>query len=432
MSNGFLLRRFLLAALAAGLLASCGRQPAPTPTSAATAVPTVPLRSTSGAAKASGHVVPAQKAELGFTTAGRVQTTAASVGDQVEAGALLVALDAAAAETAVVQAESALVQAQARLDGLRAGARPQEIAAARAQLEAAQSRLAQLTAGARPEDITAARAELAAAQAAQQRLFSGPRDEERITAQAALANAEAALQQAQAAYDRVAGRNDVGMLPESLRLQQATNNVAAARASYDALFAKPDAAAVAAARAQVQQAQAALDRLLTPATSGQISEAEAQVHSAQAQFDLLVAGARAEEVTAAEATVVAATAALKLAKSNLANTELRAPFAGTVTALQVSASEMVLPGQAMLTLADLSHLQVETTDLSERDVARLAVGQSVTVFVEALNADIPGRVLRIAPQANVVAGDVVYTVGIELDKQPSGLRWGMSADVEIE
>ncbi len=432
MSNGLVLRRFWPIALAICLLAACSRQPTPTPAPAATAVPTVPLRSTTGTAKASGHVVPAQKAELGFTTAGRVQTTAVDVGDQVEAGALLVALDAVAAETAVVQAESALVQAQARLDELRSGARPQEIAAARAQIEAAQARLTQITTSARPEEIAAARAEMAAAQAAQQRLSSGPREEERIAAQAALANAEAALQQAQAAYDRVAGRNDVGMLPESLRLQQATNNLAAARAGYDALFAKPDAAAIAAARAQVQQAQAALGRLLAPAMPGQISEAQAQVHSAQAQFDLLTAGARAEEVTAAEATVAAATAALKLARSNLANTELRAPFAGTVTALQVGPSELVLPGQTVLTLADLSHLQVETTDLSERDVARLAAGQSVTVFIEALNAEIRGRALRIAPQATVVAGDVVYTVSIELDEQPPGLRWGMSADVEID
>jgi multidrug resistance efflux pump len=93
---------------------------------------------------------------------------------------------------------------------------------------------------------------------------------------------------------------------------------------------------------------------------------------------------------------------------------------------------MLLPGQATVTLADLSQLRVETTDLSERDVARVAVGQPVNVFVDALGVNIPGRVARIAPEATVVAGDPVYAVIIDLDSQPPGLHWGMSAEAQIQ
>ncbi|MCB9154278.1 MAG: hypothetical protein H6649_09530 [Caldilineae bacterium] len=57
-------------------------------------------------------------------------------------------------------------------------------------------------------------------------------------------------------------------------------------------------------------------------------------------------------------------------------------------------------------------------------MARVAVGQPVNVYVEALNTDITGTVLRIASQANTVGGDVVYTVVVTLDEQPAGLRWG--------
>ena len=91
-----------------------------------------------------------------------------------------------------------------------------------------------------------------------------------------------------------------------------------------------------------------------------------------------------------------------------------------------------MPGQVVLTLADLSHLQVQTTDLSERDVTRVSVGQQATVYVEALDVEIGGQVVDIAPQANTVGGDVVYAVTIELDEQPPGLRWGMSVEVEIK
>ncbi len=413
------------------LLAGCAQTPTPGVTPAATAIPAIPLQpAADGPVKASGYVVPARQAELGFTTAGRVASVAVAVGDLVNAGAPLVILDSAAAEAAVLQAQAARARATAQLEALRAGARPQEVAAAQARLEAAQARLTQLTEGARPEEIAAARAALAAAQAAQQRLFSGPTEQERIAAEAARANAEAALQQAQAAYDRVAGSPDIGARPESRLLQEATNNYTAARARYDALFAAPDAAASAAARAQVQQAQAALDKLLSRATAGQIAEAEAQVHSAQAEIDLLTAGAREQEIAAAEAAVTEATAALTLAEASLANLTLGAPFTGTVTDLKIGPGELALPGATVLTFADLDELQVETTDLSERDVARVSVGQPVKVLIPPLNTEINGRVLRIAPQATTIAGDVVYTIVMSLDEQPPDLRWGMSAEIE--
>jgi hypothetical protein len=85
----------------------------------------------------------------------------------------------------------------------------------------------------------------------------------------------------------------------------------------------------------------------------------------------------------------------------------------------------------VLALTDLLHLQVETTDLSERDVARVVLGQEALVYVEALGEEIEGRVVGIAPQATVIGGDVVYTVYVVLGEQPSGLRWGMSTEVEI-
>jgi multidrug resistance efflux pump len=102
-----------------------------------------------------------------------------------------------------------------------------------------------------------------------------------------------------------------------------------------------------------------------------------------------------------------------------------------VTTLGTGPGETVLPGQVVLVLADLRGLQVKTTDLSERDVADVAAGQSANLFVEALGTEVMGRVAQIAPQATTVGGDVVYEVLIVLDEQPAGLRWGMSVEVEI-
>lgn len=189
----------------------------------------------------------------------------------------------------------------------------------------------------------------------------------------------------------------------------------------------------------MQQAQAALERLQHPATASQIAGAEAQVQQAQAELDLLEAAPRTETVAAAAAAVAEAEVTLQRSEADLAALQLHAPFTGTVTAINVNPGEIAQSGQAVLTLADLSRLQVETIDLSERDVVRVAVGQPATVFVKPLNEELPGRVARIAPQATVIGGDVVYTVVVELEGQApeqngvntNPLRWGMSVDVEI-
>ena len=82
-------------------------------------------------------------------------------------------------------------------------------------------------------------------------------------------------------------------------------------------------------------------------------------------------------------------------------------------------------------MGDLSKYQIETTDLSERDVPDVKIGQTASVFVEALGNTFEGRVVDVARISSEIGGDVVYKVTIELDEQPAGLLWGMSADVEI-
>ncbi|MEJ2207963.1 MAG: HlyD family efflux transporter periplasmic adaptor subunit, partial [Anaerolineae bacterium] len=321
---------------------------------------------------------------------------------------------------------------KAQYDAMAAGPRAQEIAAAQAGLDAAQAGLARLEDGARPEEIAAAEAALAAARASLQRLYEGPGEETRIAAEAELANAQAALRQAQAAYDPVAERPDVAMLPQSLQLEQATNAYEAAKAQYDAMFADPDADLVAGAQAQIKQAQANLERLRKPATASEIAEAEAMVRQAQARLELLQAGSRAEELAAAAAAVDQARAGLELAQASLADTELRAPFAGTVALLAVRSGEQVVAGAPVAQLADLAAWQVETDDLTELDVVGIEAGDGVEVTVDAIpGLSLPGTVVRVKPLGVEKLGDVTYTVVVALDRQDARLRWNMTAVVSI-
>lgn len=219
-------------------------------------------------------------------------------------------------------------------------------------------------------------------------------------------------------------------------LAQAQAGLAGAQAALAELRTGPQPAQIAAAQARRDAAQAhldqlTLDRLLTPATPSQLAEARALVRSAQAELDLLQAPVTEATIARAEAAVAQAEAGVQASLGALAAGELRAPFAGTVTGIQVSEGEMAVAGQPLVTLADLSRLQVETTDFSERDLGRVAVGAPVVLFVEALDRELTGRVERIALQATLAGGDVVYPVTIALNEQPPELRWGMSVDVEV-
>lgn len=111
--------------------------------------------------------------------------------------------------------------------------------------------------------------------------------------------------------------------------------------------------------------------------------------------------------------------------------KLTAPFDGTIVSVDIAPAETVVPGPSVILLGDLSSYVIETTDLSERDITRVQIGQPANVYIEALGSEFSGKVSDVALTSTTLGGDVVYKVTIELDEQPDGLLWGMSADVAI-
>ncbi len=172
----------------------------------------------------------------------------------------------------------------------------------------------------------------------------------------------------------------------------------------------------------------------TTILEAKVKEAEAGVLAADAQIRYLNRLATDPlHYESAAADLARAQALLESAKATLATqSTLTAPFDGTIVSVDINPAETVVPGQVVIVLGDLSKYQIETTDLSERDVTRVQVGQSANVFIEALGEEFSGKVTDIDRVSSTLGGDVVYKVTIDLDKQPQGLLWGMSADVQIE
>jgi RND family efflux transporter MFP subunit len=177
-----------------------------------------------------------------------------------------------------------------------------------------------------------------------------------------------------------------------------------------------------------------LVELDTTLLEAKVKEADANLGVAQVQVDYLKRiGTDEVHLESAQAEADRAQALLDSAKTTLATqSTLVAPFDGTIVSVDISPAETVVPGGVIITLGDLSKFQVETKDLSERDVPRVQVGQTAHVFIEPLNQEFPGKVADISRISSTVGGDVVFKVTINLDQQPQGLLWGMSADAKIE
>lgn len=133
----------------------------------------------------------------------------------------------------------------------------------------------------------------------------------------------------------------------------------------------------------------------------------------------------------AEDRIEAAKASVETALVSRNQKTLLAPFNATVIDLSVMAGEVVGPHQGVILLADLEDLKIETTDLNERDVVHINVGDPVLVYVEALELEIEGVVVAISPIPTDNSIDVVYTTTIKLKENPASLRWGMSTTIDF-
>lgn len=279
-------------------------------------------------------------------------------------------------------------QVLARLNGSQRAA---AVAQAAAQVQRAQLHVGELKAGARPEEIAAARA---------------------------------ALESAQAQLDRV-------------RLPATTAELSAAaaevlRAEADVVRLPSSDPTVAVAKAALATAQARLAQLRKGPRPEDIAVVAAEVRRAQAALDLTVAGARPETVAAAEADAAATRPAVDQAQAALAETELRAPFAGTVATLDLKPGEYVTPGAPVVRLADLSAWQLETDDLTEIKAAQVRDGAAVTVKFDAIpGLELPGKVARVKGMGEKKQGDMTFTAVIDLDRQDERLRWNLTASVSI-
>jgi multidrug efflux pump subunit AcrA (membrane-fusion protein) len=205
-----------------------------------------------------------------------------------------------------------------------------------------------------------------------------------------------------------------------------------AELALESLEKQPSRETLAQAEAALANAEANYDSLdRAGAREIQLDAAQAQVEAAKAALEALQAGPTRTQLDSARADLLAAKTALNQAQSASNSSGIKAPFDGEVVEVYIQSFESVSPGQPVILLADMQTLHVETTDLSEVDAASIKVGDTAEVSFDALpETTIAGKVTRIASKDSG-GSSVNFTIYIELNSIPQGLRWGMTAFVII-
>jgi HlyD family secretion protein len=340
-----------------------------------------PLTATVGA---TGVVRANQSATLSFQTSGTVDTVNVEQGDRVNADRLLAALDRKTVSSQIALAEADLVAAERALEDLLKSKQAQ----AAAQLAVAQAEDAlkdvNYTLTVRQEGNRASENTIKAAEA-----------------NLVLANEEVDV--ADQRYDHASGEAGRAL---------ALSNLIAAKQKRDSI--QRNLNWYLGSPTDIEQAILDAD----------VALAEARLEDAQREWERVKDGPTQGDIAAAEARITAAEATLELAR-------ITAPFAGTVTSVDVMPGDQVTPGAPAFRIDDLSHLLVDV-EISEVDINRIALDQPVSLIFDAiLDHEYEGSVVEIGQVGISIQGVVSFPVTVEINDTDDAIRSGMTAAVNI-
>ena len=383
----------LIIVLLAGLaLWGCQSQ-ANTPSITVDAVPTVQIP---GGLKVEGKLRPKEYVDLAFNMGGAVSELLVQEGDPVEAGQVIARLDQGPRlASAVSAAELDAVNARQALKSLNEDAQVstaaalQAVAAARDGVRDAERYLNNLNKGSRQTDIDSATADVIVL-----------KDK---------------LDSAQEDYARYERKSE-----DDVTRATYLSKLADAQRKYDN------------AVRLLNNLQGSPNEIDLSIADASLSLAQARLALAESDYEDVKSGPDPDLLEAAQARLNAAESALNAAKDALADAELVSPISGTLVKLDLKIGEQATPLKPVAIVADFSQWKVETDDLNEMEIPRVAVGQPVTITPDALpDLQLAGTVESISQLSVEKFGDVTYTAHINLDESDPRLRWGMTVSVEF-
>jgi len=166
------------------------------------------------------------------------------------------------------------------------------------------------------------------------------------------------------------------------------------------------------------------------ADTNSLTSAKQTITTSEQSLQKTMNGADPLDVQSSQLSVTKARNALVDAKNALADYYVRAPFDGTVAAVDVKKFDTASPGSAAATI--ITSDQLATLSVNEVDAAKIAVGDKATLTFDAIDGlSIAGTVASIDTIGTVAQGVVSYNVKIDFSTQDTRVKSGMTVNASI-
>jgi len=244
-----------------------------------------------------------------------------------------------------------------------------------------------------------------------------------------LAEAKAGVTQAIAGVRQAEAR--LGLTPNGTFNASTIPEVRAANANYEQVL------------AELRQAEANEKRYRELVETGDVAmityeqyktnrdTARARVNNAKQQLESAVNAARQnnQAIKSAQASVEAARTQVATAEQAGADTIVRAPFAGYISARPVAVGEYVTSATAVATIVRTNPIKVQI-QIAEADVPYVGLGRGVSMQVDAYkDRNFGGVVTAVNPSIDTSSRSAV--VEAQVENNDNALRAGMFATVKI-
>ena len=137
-------------------------------------------------------------------------------------------------------------------------------------------------------------------------------------------------------------------------------------------------------------------------------------------------------MSAEEAKIRSVSATIANYDAQMTKSVISAPFSGTVTTQNAKLGETVAPNVPVVALMSDGVFKI-TANIPEVDVAKLTVGDSARVTLDAYGADVlfKATVSSIDPAETVIEGVSTYKATLRFEGRDARIRSGMTANIDI-
>ncbi len=162
-----------------------------------------------------------------------------------------------------------------------------------------------------------------------------------------------------------------------------------------------------------------------------LNAAQGNLQASKDELALIKADPRETDIALYQAQIKKAEAVLSLIQKQIQNAVLESPISGTIISIYGEKGETVKIGNSVIVMISESKFQIDV-DIPESDIGKIDLGQPTQIVLDAFpRQKFFGKVTAIEPAETIIQGVVYYKITIGLNEIDEKIKSGMTANIII-